>query len=85
MPDLTAFEGKKAYRISFLVYAIHQPLLEFRRFLIPAVSKIPYAFFASLTLRFLFIIIIIAAAAFIHFVLGKIAPKLLNIVTGGRS
>lgn len=85
MPTFSALDNRKIYGISFLVYAIHQPLLEIRRFLLPIVSKLPYAFCASLALRFLFIIIIIAAASFIRFVLGKIAPKLLNVVTGGRS
>lgn len=85
MPTVSALDDRKIYRLSFLIYAIHQPLLEIRRLLLPIVSRLPYAFCANLALRILFVITVIAAAALIRFVLGKLAPKLLKAVTGGRS
>ena len=85
MPNFSAFDNRKIYRISFLIYVIHQPILEIRRILLPNLLKLPYAFCATLALRFVFIVIIIAVASLIHFVLRKINPKLLNVVTGGRS
>ena len=36
-------------------------------------------------LRLVFLVIVIAAAALLHFALRKLSPKLLNVVTGGRA
>ena len=86
MPLATALRERKIYCLSFLIYAVHKPLLYVKKFLMPVLSSIiPYAFFANIMLRLVFLVIVIAAAALLHFALRKLSPKLLNVVTGGRA
>lgn len=86
MPLATALRERKIYCLSFLIYAVHKPLLYVKKFLMPVLSSIiPYAFFANIMLRLVFLVIVIAAAALLHFTLRKLSPKLLNVITGGRA
>ena len=86
MPLATALRERKIYCLSFLIYAVHKPLLYVKKFLMPVLSSIiTYAFFANIMLRLVFLVIVIAAAALLHFALRKLSPKLLNVVTGGRA
>lgn len=85
LPLSTALENRKIYRLSFLIYALHQPLLEVRRFLLPIVTKLPFAFCANIALRILFVAVVIGVAALLRLILEKISPKLLKAVSGGRS
>lgn len=86
MPLADVFRERKIYCLSFLIYAAHKPLLYVKKFLMPVLSDIlPYAFLANIMLRIVFLAIVIAAAALIHFALRKLSPKLLKAVTGGRA
>ena len=86
MPLADVFRERKIYCLSFLIYAVHKPLLYVKKLLMPVLSDIiPYAFLANIMLRIVFLAIVIAAAALIHFVLRKLSPKLLKAVTGGRA
>ncbi|MDY5934423.1 MAG: hypothetical protein SPJ31_03895, partial [Oscillospiraceae bacterium] len=86
MPVADVLKDRKIYCLSFLIYAVHKPLLYVKKLLMPVLSDIiPYAFLANIMLRIVFLAIVIAAAALIHFVLRKLSPKLLKAVTGGRA
>lgn len=79
---------RKIYKVSFLIYAIHQPLyFDFQGDLIThVVWKISKTSMARTLLTRLFSVpIVIAAAVLIYYVLGKACPIALRVLTGGRA
>ena len=80
--------NRKIYHISFLIYALHQPLVI--HFLNPVRDSI-YAIYpaASASLinglgRILYLLFVILLASVLHCILAHFCPKGLDILTGGR-
>lgn len=86
LPALPKLDNKKIYALSFLMYAIHKPIISvvwriFNKFFIKISLPISVG---NLLIRCITIAIVILVAALIHFVLKKISPKFLGLLTGGR-
>ena len=80
-------ENRKIYKLSFLLLALHQAVISLSVGKIRAVTAMitPYIFIANLTGRIFGVALCLAAAALLRAVLLKISPKLLQVLTGGRS
>ena len=88
IPDFLC--DRKIYHLSFLVYALHQPLL--KHFLHPIRDLIsvlcPFSPPASLINglgRVLYFLFILCLARVLHTILTRFSPKTLNVLTGGRT
>lgn len=88
IPDFLC--DRKIYHLSFLVYALHQPLL--KHFLHPIRDLIsvvcPFSPPASLINglgRVLYFLFILCLAWVLHTILTRFSPKTLNVLTGGRT
>lgn len=87
LPEVPAFlQKKRIYSLSFLIYAIHQPLIldtipYLRRFIVTI--PIPVSV-RSILIRVIVLALCVCLATVIHSVLKRIAPKLLGAITGGR-
>ena len=79
------------YKLSFLVYVLHAPVTADLHALVlnvymKTVARISMsASLALITMSFAFLLASIAAAALIYWALSKKAPRLLALLTGGRS
>ena len=80
-------ENRKIYKLSFLLLALHQAVISLSVGKIRAVTAMitPYIFIANLTGRIFGVALCLAAAGLLRAVLLKISPKLLQVLTGGRS
>lgn len=91
LPPIHFLENRKIYRLSFLMYALHQPLIwktsQFVLDLYTAyISKIiPFAAVASILTRLIILGIDIGLAALIYFVFSKLSPRFLALLSGGRA
>ena len=89
LPIPNSICNRKVYHLSFLVYALHQPLLKHFlhpiRDLIYVVQPTASASVINGLGRVLYLLFILLFAWIIHTVLTRFSPKLLNLLTGGRS
>lgn len=76
----------RVYRLSFLMYALHEPLIPFvlRPMRQVLAQLLPYAAAVDLSGRVLYLAFDIALAAAMYVALQKVCPKLLRALTGGR-
>lgn len=79
---------RKVYHLSFLVYALHQPLL---RHLLHPIRDLMYVVYPAspATLinglgRVLYLLAILCLAWSLHTMLSRFCPKALDVLTGGR-
>jgi len=90
LPPIPFLRNRKIYKLSFLMYALHQPLIwKIQAPVIDLYSNsihrlIPFATAASVLTRLIFLAIVIGIAALIHFVFSKLSPRFLAMLTGGR-
>ena len=88
LPVIPSLQGKKIYGLSFLIYAIHQPLIADLRERIYTGLLMPLTVpvsMQSILIRAFILAITIALAACIYLILNRYSPKLLRIITGGRT
>lgn len=85
LPTCQQLVGKKIYNMTFLMYAIHEPLIgDFKQILVNIYNlNIPISL-SNLFVRFGILIIDIFIASAVFVVLNKICPKILKLLTGGR-
>lgn len=84
-PMISAVRDRKVYRLSFLIYAIHDPMNIIKDHMLRSLYEfLPYTSVASIAVRIIYPTIIIVLAAAIYKTLQKVSPKLLRTVTGGR-
>lgn len=86
LPVIPSLKDKWVYRLTFLMYAMHQPLIFDMK---PHINN----FYASVSMpasvcniltRIIILGIDIGLAAIIYIILKKFAPKVLNVLTGSR-
>lgn len=87
LPVVPALQNKKIYDLSFLIYAIHQPLIKdtshiFRSGFFMEIP-IPVSI-RSVLVRVNVLVLDIGIAFLIHAVMKRFSPKLLGAITGGR-
>lgn len=86
-PVMPFMRERGIYKLTFLIYAVHQPVkndvTEYLRKLIAAVT--PYAFASNIGTRILCLGIDFMIAGMIYSCLKKFAPKVLDVLTGGRT
>lgn len=86
MPALPRLANLKVYNLTFLMYAIHQPLLNdvvYRLFNIASHVHIPVVLI-NIIIKLIILACVIGIAAIIYNVLRKVCPKLLRLLCGGR-
>lgn len=86
LPTIPLSVDLRLYKLTFLIYAIHQPLItDIRPYVYNFYIKfrIPVSL-SNLLIRFTILLASILIAAFIHVALSKICPKLLSLLCGGR-
>ena len=79
---------RKVYHLSFLVYALHQPLLKhllhpIRDLMYVVYPASPAALINGLG-RVLYLLAILCLARALHTMLSRFCPKALDVLTGGR-
>lgn len=85
MPVTSHMRDRKIYKITFLIYAIHKPLLFVKKYILALMLKImPLMSMANIMLRLCFLVVTVAVATGIYICLKKVSPKLLKLITGGR-
>lgn len=87
IPPIKNFKMRKVYNLTFLIYAIHQPLMNdlWDGFLSEfCINYRPSIFIYNVVSRFSILALTIGVAAVIYFTLNQIFPKALEIITGGR-
>lgn len=86
MPEFLC--DRKVYHLSFLVYALHQPLLKHLlhpiRDLISVVYPASPAALINGLGRVLYLLVILCLAWLLHTLLSRFCPKALDVLTGGR-
>lgn len=91
IPPVRILENRKIYRLSFLMYALHRPLYElFWPELLSLYTHslgriITSAAVASVLTRFFALAGITGLCALLYFILSRLAPRLLALLTGGRA
>ncbi len=85
-PVILCMKGRKIYKLTFLIYAIHQPIIiDFVVYIRGFILKItPYAFICNLGARIIFLGIDFILASVIYIIFKKYVPKVLGVLTGGR-
>ena len=86
LPALPKMAGWKVHSLTFMVYAMHQPLIGVMWAILSrvyAVVPLP-ASVCNLTTRLAVLGVAMTAAAVIHGVLSRICPRALACLTGGR-
>ena len=86
MPEFLC--DRKVYHLSFLVYALHQPLLKhllhpIRDLMYVVYPASPAALINGLG-RVLYLLAILCLARALHTMLSRFCPKALDVLTGGR-
>ena len=86
-PVRNALLSKWLFKHSFLIYAIHQPLIfDIRPIVRKAINGIiPYVSLTNVCSRIVLLIIIVAAAVLLYAILNKVWPKALSLLTGNRT
>jgi len=87
LPSLPGVAGKRIFGLTFLVYAIHQPLIGILWSILNrvyALMPLP-ATVCNLLTRAVVLAAALCAAAVIHGVLKRLSPRLLRALTGGRT
>jgi len=91
LPPIRFLENRKVYRLSFLMYALHQPLIwKLSPFVLDFytnyISKIlTSAALASVLTRLILLGIDMGIAALIYFVFSRLSPRFLAMLSGGRA
>ncbi|WP_373599797.1 acyltransferase family protein [Paraclostridium bifermentans] len=86
LPVIPSLKDKWVYRLTFLMYAMHQPLIDDIRWRIYDFYEyisIPVSVSNILT-RVIILISVIILSTIIYVILNKFAPKALTALTGGR-
>lgn len=87
IPEIPKLKDKSIYKLSFLIYAVHQPLIADlwpiiqNVYLHISLPTILYTIFTRVIVLFFAVLI----ALVIRLPLKKYAPGILNILTGGRN
>ena len=86
LPTIPRLVNLNIYKLTFLMYAIHQPLISDIK---PFIEKIYInlgipIFLDNILIRLTLILIVIGVAFIIYFILKKICPSLLKVLCGGR-
>jgi membrane protein len=86
LPAIKNFKMRNVYNLTFLMYAIHQPLIYdlwdvMSQFWINL--HLPIAIY-NLFARLIILVLTIALSTCIYHLLNRVCPKLLEILTGGR-
>ena len=88
LPLPPVLQNKPIYRLSFLMYAIHQPLLfnveESVRTGLMLVSPMP-VFFRSILVKAIILALDVGLSFCIHTLFKRCCPKILSIISGGRA
>lgn len=86
-PVLPCMKKKRIYKLSFLVYAVHGPVIsDFANLIRNIISKVtPYAIVSNLGTRIICLCIDFVVAGVLFVALKRFAPKVLNVLMGGRS
>lgn len=91
LPPIHVLENRKIYKLSFLMYALHQPFIWITS---PALidfytnhiyQLIPSAAIASITIRIVLLAMVTGLAALIHLVFSRLSPRFLAMLSGGRA
>ncbi|MCI8994538.1 MAG: hypothetical protein HFI30_02450 [Lachnospiraceae bacterium] len=86
-PVIPCMKDRKIYKLSFLIYAIHHPIisdvLRPLRKLFSALT--PYACISNIGTRVICLGIDFVIAGILYYFLQKFAPKVLSLLTGGRA
>lgn len=91
LPPIRLLENRKVYKLSFIMYALHQPLIwKLSPFVLDFYTNyvfriIPSASVAAVLSRLIFLGIDIGLAALIYSLFSKLSPRFLAMLTGGRS
>lgn len=86
LPEIPQLNDKRIYRLSFLIYAIHQPLIEdVRENLVQLVTRGVPVSIGNILIRVLVFPATVGLSLLIYKLLYKFTPKLLSVLTGGRS
>lgn len=86
IPSFNNFKLLKVYNLTFLMYAIHQPLINdlwdgmFKFYIKQNFSVTVY----NVGSRFVILLLTLSVSALIYFILSCISPMFLGILTGGR-
>lgn len=84
-PMISAARNRKIYNLTFLIYALHEPLHIVKDYMMKLLYElISYASVTNILVRVLFPIFVIVFALLFYKLLQKISPKLLRVITGGR-
>ena len=91
LPSFPVLHGRKIYRLSFLIYAMHLPLITdlwspVLGFYMNTVGRLTMAAsIGSITTNLMLLAADITLAALVYAVLSRIMPRLLALLTGGRA
>lgn len=84
VPGVGFLEDMWVYRLSFLVYALHSPVIaDLKQLLVDAVPGMAASVY-NLLVRLLVLTVVLMLAAVVHITCKRYAPKLLVLLTGGR-
>ena len=88
LPLPPVLQNKPIYRLSFLMYAIHQPLLfnveESVRTGLMLVSPMP-VFFQSILAKAIILALDVVLSFCIHALFKRCCPRILSLISGGRA
>ena len=85
LPNIPRLNNRRIYKLTFIIYAIHQPVLRYCSVYFKELYlHFLHVSFNNLFIRFLILIYIIFVAMVIYKVSNKISPKFTKILTGGR-
>lgn len=87
MPSIKNFKMRKVYNLTFLIYAIHQPLMNdlWDNFLGDfCVKHRPSILLYNVVSKIGMLALTISLAALVYYILSRIFPKALEVLTGGR-
>lgn len=91
LPPVKFLENRKVYRLSFLIYALHQPFMWKTAELVHGFytrciySLIPSLALVSVLMRLIYLALVIGLAALLRMLLLKLSPRFLALLTGGRA
>lgn len=87
LPSIPKLENRKIYEYTFLIYALHYPfIIDFKKFIDAGLSVIPLPVTVLNIFEHLLILAVsVLLAVGVTKLLGKICPKCLEIITGGRT
>lgn len=87
LPTMQSLRNLKIYNLTFLMYAIHQPIINdivYKLYDLFSRIRIPISI-TNIVMRLIILASVVAVSAIIYFVLNRICPKLLKVLCGGRA